>query len=85
MAGGQEGTPVYLETLKEKMRIDIVYDAVAYLKKIEDDRPIRVTDVELKQAAVALLAKEQQDKIMLQEAQLAQAGEMWGRIRGRYG
>jgi hypothetical protein len=85
VAGGQEGTPVYLETLKEKMRIDIVYDAVAYLKKIEDDRPIRVTDVELKQAAVALLAKEQQDKIMLQEAQLAQVGEMWGRYGGDTG
>ena len=85
VAGGQEGTPVYLETLKEKMRIDIVYDAVAYLKKIEDDRPIRVPDVELKQAAVALLAKEQQDKIMLQEAQLAQVGEMWGRFGGDTG
>ena len=72
VAGGQEGTPVYLDTLKEKMRIDIVYDAVAHLKKIEDDRPIRVPDVEVKQAAVAVLAKEQQDKIMLQEAQLAQ-------------
>ena len=78
VAGGQEGTPVYLDTLKEKMRIDIVYDAVAYLKKIEDDRPIRVPDVELKQAAVALLAKEQQDKIMLQEAQLAQVEEIGG-------
>ena len=68
----QEGTPVYLDTLKEKMRIDLVYDAVAFLKKIEDERPIRVSDIEIKQAAVALLAKKEQDDIMLKEKQLAQ-------------
>ena len=66
VAGGQEGTPVYLDTLKEQMRIALVYDAVVHLKKIEDRRPITVHDVEGKQAAVASLAKEQQDKIMLQ-------------------
>ena len=71
-AAGEEGTPVYLDTLKEKLRIDLVYDAVADLKKIEDERPIRASDIEVKQIAVAALAKEQQDKIMLQEAQLAQ-------------
>ena len=66
-----EGTHVYLETLKEKMRIDLVYDAVAALNKIEHERPIRVSDIEVKYAAVAKLAAAEQAKIMRQEAQLA--------------
>ena len=68
----QEGTPVYLETLKEKMRIDLIYDAVADLKKIEDERPIRASDIAVKQRAVAALASTEQEKIMAQEKALAE-------------
>ena len=41
----EQGTPVYLETLKELTRIELVYDAVVALKKLEQDRPIRESDI----------------------------------------
>ena len=67
----EEGSPVYLDVLKELTRIELVYDAVVALKKIENDRPIRVEDIAERHAAVAARAKEEQDKIMSQEAALA--------------
>ena len=66
-----EGTPVYLETLKEKTRIELVYDAVAALKKIEHERPIRREDIQLKYEAIAERASAEQAKILSQEGALA--------------
>ena len=68
----QEGTPVYLETLKELTRIELVYDAVVALKKIEQDRPIREADIAERYKMVAARAEEEQKKIMAQESALAQ-------------
>lgn len=68
----EPGTPVYLETLKERTRIELVYDAVVALKKIEQDRPIRVEDIAERYKAVAARAEEEQKKIMDQESALAQ-------------
>ena len=68
----EPGTPVYLETLKERTRIELVYDAVVALKKIEQDRPIREADIAERYAAVAARAEEEQKKIMAQEGALAQ-------------
>lgn len=67
----EPGTPVYLETLKESTRIELVYDAVVALKRIEQDRPIREADFAEHYAAVAARAEEEQRKIMAQEAALA--------------
>ena len=67
----EEGSPTYLEILKEKTRISLVYDAVIALKAIEDERPIRPDDFTSKYDAVAKLANEEQAKIMAQESQLA--------------
>ena len=78
----QEGTPVYLETLKEKMRIDLIYDAVADLKKIEDERPIRASDIAVKQRAVAALASTEQEKIMAEKAGGGAQGD-WRRLGPR--
>ena len=55
---------MYLDALKEHTRIDLVYDAVATLKKIEDDRPIRQEDIQLKYDAVNALARAEQEKIL---------------------
>lgn len=68
----EPGTPVYLETLKERTRIELVYDAVVALKKIEQDRPIRETDIAERYSEVAERAAEEQKKIMAQEGALAQ-------------
>jgi hypothetical protein len=68
----EPGTHVYLETLKERTRIELVYDAVVALKKIEDDRPIKETDIAEHYRAVAARAAEEQRKIMQQESALAQ-------------
>ena len=68
----EPGTPVYLETLKERTRIELVYDAVVALKKIEQDRPIREGDIVERYRAVAARAEEEQKKIMKQESDLAQ-------------
>lgn len=68
----EPGTFVYLETLKERTRIELVYDAVVALKKIEQDRPIRESDIAERYQAVAARAKEEQKKIMQQESSLAQ-------------
>ena len=68
----EPGTPVYLETLKERTRIELVYDAVVALKNIEQDRPIREADIAERYAAVDARAGEEQKKIMSQEAALAQ-------------
>ena len=68
----EPGTHVYLETLKERTRIELVYDAVVALKKIEQERPIRTGDIAERYQAVAARAKEEQDKIMFQESSLAQ-------------
>ena len=68
----EPGTPVYLETLKEHTRIELVYDAVVALKQIENHRVIRESDIEERYAAVAARADEEQQKIMSQESQLAQ-------------
>jgi hypothetical protein len=67
----EEGTPVYLETLKELTRIELVYDAVVALKNIEQDRPIRDADIAEHYHAVAAQTQEEQEKIMSQEAALA--------------
>jgi len=67
-----QGTPVYLETLKELTRIELVYDAVVALKKIEQDRPIREADIAERYSEVATRAAEEQKKIMAQEGALAQ-------------
>lgn len=67
----EEGTHVYLETLKEHTRIELVYDAVVALKKIEQERPIRTEDIAERYSVVAARAKEEMDKIMAQEAALA--------------
>jgi len=66
-----EGTPAHLEALKEKLRIDLIYDAVAQLKAIEHERPIRASDIEVKYKKVAQMAAEEQGKILKQEQQLA--------------
>ena len=68
----EPGTPVYLETLKEHTRIELVYDAVVALKKIEQDRPCREADIDERYSAVAARAEEEQQKIMAQEGALAQ-------------
>mmetsp|Transcript_29394 Transcript_29394/g.56809 ORF Transcript_29394/g.56809 Transcript_29394/m.56809 type:complete len:352 (-) Transcript_29394:784-1839(-) len=66
-----EGTPAYNEALKEKLRIDLIYDAVAELKKIEQERPLKKKDIADKQKDVAAMAHAEQAKILKQEAQLA--------------
>ena len=68
----EPGTPVYLETLKEHTRIELVYDAVVALKQIENHRVIRESDIAERYAAVAARAEEEQQKIMSQEGALAQ-------------
>ena len=68
----EPGTPVYLETLKEHTRIELVYDAVVALKQIENHRVIRESDIAERYAAVAARAEEEQQKIMAQESALAQ-------------
>jgi len=68
----EEGTHVYLETLKEHTRIELVYDAVVALKKIEQERPIRESDIAVRYNVVAARAEEEMRKIMQQEASLAQ-------------
>jgi len=65
------GTPAYLETLKERTRIELVYDAVVALKKLEQDRPIREADLAERYSLVAARAAEEQRKIMAQEGALA--------------
>mmetsp|Transcript_43459 Transcript_43459/g.86949 ORF Transcript_43459/g.86949 Transcript_43459/m.86949 type:complete len:290 (-) Transcript_43459:17-886(-) len=67
----QEGTPAYLEALKELTRIELVYDAVVALKNLERERPIREADVGQRYDIVAAQAQEEQQKIMEQEAALA--------------
>ena len=67
----EEGTHVYLETLKEHTRIELVYDAVVALKKIEQERPIRESDISERYNVVAARARDEMDKIMQQEAALA--------------
>jgi len=67
----QEGTPAYLDALKELTRIELVYDAVVALKNIELERPIRESDVAERYDVVAARAQEEQAKIMAQEAALA--------------
>lgn len=67
----EEGTAVYLETLKEKTRIELVYDAVVALRKVEEERPIRAEDIALHHAGVAARAGKEQNRIMDQEAALA--------------
>jgi len=68
----KEGTFAHQEALKEKLRIDLIYDAVAELKKIEEGgRPIKVPDIEVKWRVVATMASEEQAKILRQEQQLA--------------
>lgn len=68
----EPGTPMYLTTLAEKMRIDMLYDAVAHLKNIENDRPIRASDIEGKLVEVEKLASAEARKIQAQEAVLTQ-------------
>lgn len=63
---------MYLETLKERTRIELVYDAVVALKNIEQERPIRPADIAERYDEVAVRAAEEQRKIMSQEAALAQ-------------
>ncbi|KAL1528377.1 hypothetical protein AB1Y20_009728 [Prymnesium parvum] len=65
-----EGTAEYLSTLKELTRIELIYDAVAALKTIENDRPIKPHDVKLKYDAVRALAQAEQEKIHAQEKAL---------------
>eukprot|EP00965_Chrysotila_dentata_P186326 6152197-Pleurochrysis_carterae.AAC.3 len=55
-----EGTPAYNEALKEKLRIDLIYDAVAELKKIEQERPLKKKDIADKQKDVAAMAHAEQ-------------------------
>jgi len=68
----EPGTPMYLTTLAEKMRIDMLYDAVAHLKNIENERPIRASDIESKLVEVERLASAEARKIDAQEAVLMQ-------------
>lgn len=67
----EEGTHVYLQTLKEHTRVSLVYDAVVALKKIEQERPIRPADIAERHQAVAARAQVEMDKIIEQEAALA--------------
>ena len=67
----KEGTHMYLETLKELTRIELVYDAVVALKKIEQERPIRESDIAVEYNKVAAQSRIESDKIMSQEAALA--------------
>ena len=69
----EEGTSVYLDVLKELTRIELVYDAVVALKKIEleEERPIRDEDIAARYYVVAARTEEEQAKIMSQEAALA--------------
>ena len=62
---------MYLDTLKEHTRIELIYDAVATLKKIENDRPIKPSDIQLKYDAVNARAQAEQDTILEQEKALA--------------
>ncbi|KAG8467351.1 hypothetical protein KFE25_000667 [Diacronema lutheri] len=64
----EPGTPMYLTTLAEKMRIDMLYDAVAHLKNIENERPVRPADIELKLGEVDKLAQAEARRIVAQEA-----------------
>ncbi|KAJ1639330.1 hypothetical protein T492DRAFT_113463 [Pavlovales sp. CCMP2436] len=59
---------MYLTTLAEKMRIDMLYSAVAHLKNIENERPIRAADIESKLDEVDRLAQAEARKIQAQEA-----------------
>lgn len=64
----EPNTPMYLTVLAEKMRIDMLYDAVAHLKNIENERPIRPTDIESKLLEVERSARAEARKIDAQEA-----------------
>jgi hypothetical protein len=64
----EPGTPMYLTTLAEKMRVDMLYSAVAHLKNIENERPIRQGDIDSKLAEVDRLAQAEARKIHAQEA-----------------
>jgi len=67
----KEGTHMYLEVLKELTRIELIYDAVIALIKIEHDRPIRTEDIKKRWEVVGAKAQDEQSKILAQEAQLA--------------
>jgi hypothetical protein len=64
----EPGNAMYLTTLAEKMRIDMLYDAVAHLKNIETERPIRQSDIESKLLEVDKLATAEARRIEAQEA-----------------
>jgi len=66
-----ECTFAHQEALKEKLRIDLIYDAVAELKKVEETRPIKPPDIKVKWLVVAKMAADEQAKILRQEQQLA--------------
>jgi Leucine-rich repeat (LRR) protein len=63
----EPGTQMYLTTLAEKMRIDMLYDAIAHLKNIESTRPVRPADIESKLTEVDKLAAAEGRKIEAQE------------------
>jgi Leucine-rich repeat (LRR) protein len=67
----EPGNAMYLTTLAEKMRIDMLYDAVAHLKNIENERPIRQSDIESKLVEVDKLAAAEARRIEAQEALMA--------------
>ena len=66
-----EGTPAHGECAAEKLRIDFIYDAVVELKKIELDRPIRVSDIEEYHKVISTKMQLEQAKVLRLEAQLA--------------
>lgn len=63
----EPGTLMYRTIMAEKMRIDLLYDAVAHLKNIENERPIRAADIESKLLEVEKLAGAEARKIEAQE------------------
>lgn len=72
------GTDVYLRTLAEKMRVDILYDTVAHLKKVELSRPIEEPDIRQKLVEVETLLDAEVKKIAAQEEVLARELESIG-------
>lgn len=54
------------------MRIDIIYDAVVDLKKLEDTRTVKPPDIEAKYVVAAKKVMDAEALIMKQEARLAE-------------